>query len=107
MYSLAGTLYHAVTRHVPFEAPTIEEVIAAHVHTPVTPPNSVLPDITQPTSDALCRAMAKNPPERFASYDDLIMALTAARSQYLVGRFRTQNGGSATRSGMLKSLFRR
>ena len=28
-YSLAGTLYHALTGHVPFEAPTIEEVITA------------------------------------------------------------------------------
>jgi len=34
MYSLAGTLYHAVTQRVPFEAPTVEDVVAAHVHTP-------------------------------------------------------------------------
>ncbi|MCZ7636202.1 MAG: serine/threonine protein kinase [Verrucomicrobia bacterium] len=34
MYSLAGTLYHAITQHVPFEAPTVEDVVAAHVHTP-------------------------------------------------------------------------
>src|SRR6266550_2012198 len=30
MYSLAGTLYHALTGHVPFEAPSIDEIIAAH-----------------------------------------------------------------------------
>ena len=38
MYSLGGTLYHALTGHVPFEAKTIEEVVAGHVHTPLTPP---------------------------------------------------------------------
>src|SRR5438876_6638743 len=27
MYSLAGTLYHALTGHVPFEAPSIDEII--------------------------------------------------------------------------------
>jgi hypothetical protein len=48
----------------------------------------VRPEITQPTSDALWRAMAKNPADRFQSYDEFIMALTAARSQVLVARFR-------------------
>lgn len=90
MYSLAGTLYHAITGHVPFEAPTIDEVIAAHIHTPLTPPSQVVPEITQPTSDALVRAMSKTPVERFQSYDEFIMALTAARSQYLVNHFKNQ-----------------
>src|ERR1039457_2015142 len=49
MYSLGATLYHAMTGHVPFEAPTVEEVITAQVQTPLTPPNLVVPEITQPT----------------------------------------------------------
>jgi hypothetical protein len=69
---------------VPFEAPTVEEVIIAQVQTPLTPPNLVVPEITQATSDALVKAMAKNPAERFLSYDEFIMALTASRSQLLV-----------------------
>lgn len=106
MYSLAATLYHAVTGHVPFEAPTANEVCSAHIYTPLTPPSRVVPEITAPTSDALVRAMAKKPAERFQSYDELVMALTAARSQYLVGHLmgRRENG---PRGGMLKSLFRR
>jgi serine/threonine protein kinase len=96
MYSLAGTLYHALTGHVPFEAPSIDEVIAAHIHTPLTPPNQVVPEVTQPTSDALVRAMAKKPADRFQSYDEFIMALTAARSQYLVHHFRNQARSGAS-----------
>ncbi len=96
MYSLAGTLYHALTGHVPFEAPTIDEVVAAHVHTPLTPPLLVIPETTTPTSDALVRAMAKNPKERFQSYDEFIMALTAARSQLLIHRLK--EGGSVSSS---------
>jgi serine/threonine protein kinase len=84
MYSLGATLYHAMTGHVPFEAPTVEEVIIAQVQTPLTPPNLVVPEITQPTSDALVKAMAKNPAERFLSYDEFIMALEASRSQLVV-----------------------
>ena len=83
MYSLGGTLYHALTGHVPFEAPTIEEVLAGHVHTPLTPPNQVNPALTQPTSDAVLIAMAKNPADRFPTYDELRMALESARTQLL------------------------
>jgi serine/threonine protein kinase len=85
MYSLGATLYHAVTGHVPFEAPTPEEVVQAHVYTPLTPPNQVegAQHISQPTSDALCRAMAKEPRDRFLSYDEFIMTLEAARSLLL------------------------
>lgn len=90
MYSLGGTLYHALTGQVPFEAPTIEDLISAHVHTPLTPPNHVVPEITQPTSDALLIAMAKSPAERFQSYDELIMAFTASRSQLLIQKFRNE-----------------
>lgn len=83
-YSLAGTLYHALVGRVPFEAASVEDVIAAQVHTALTPPMVTLPEISQPTSDALVRAMAKNPADRFQSYDEFRMALEAARSQLLI-----------------------
>ena len=86
-YSLAGTLYHALVGHVPFEAPSVEDVVLAQIQTPLTPPNALVPEITQPTSDALVRAMAKNPKERFQSYEEFRMALEAARSQLLIRQF--------------------
>src|SRR5437762_6862250 len=87
MYSLGCTLYHALTGHVPFEAPSVEELVAAHVQTPLTPPNMVVTDITQPTSDALVKVMAKNPADRFLSYDEFRMALESARTQVLIQQF--------------------
>ncbi|MBI5387396.1 MAG: serine/threonine protein kinase [Verrucomicrobia bacterium] len=84
MYSLAGTLYHAITGRVPFDAPTVEELIAAHVNEPLVPPSAVVPEITPPTSEAIEQAMAKQPRDRFRSYDEFRMALEAARSQVLV-----------------------
>jgi serine/threonine protein kinase len=94
MYSLGATLYQAMTGHVPFEG-TVEDVMSAHVHTPLTPPNHVAPDISQATSDALARSMAKNPAERFDSYDEFIMALESARSYLLVEQMRQAEGGGA------------
>ena len=90
LYSLGATLYHALTGHVPFEAPTVEEVVMAHVNTPLTPPNHVVPEIGQALSDAISQSMAKNPAERFQSYDEFIMTLEAARSQLLIQQFTGQ-----------------
>jgi serine/threonine-protein kinase len=104
MYSLAGTLYHALTGHVPFEAPTVEEVVAAHIQTPLTPPNHVVPEVTQPTSDALLVAMAKSPASRYPTYDEFRMALEAARSQLLINQLRNQKD---TSPGVARGWWRR
>jgi eukaryotic-like serine/threonine-protein kinase len=104
MYSLGATLYHAMTGHVPFEAPTVEEVIVAQVQTPLTPPNLVVPEITQPTSDALVKCMAKNPAERFLSYEEFIMALEASRSQLVVQQYQSPQ---APKSKSLTSWWKR
>jgi serine/threonine-protein kinase len=94
MYSLGGTLYHALTGHVPFEADTIEGVVLAHVNTPLTPPNHLNSSISQPTSEAIAISLAKHPSQRFQSYDEFIMALTAAQSQLAIRKY----GGGQTRS---------
>jgi serine/threonine protein kinase len=92
MYSLGATLYHAITGYVPFDAPTPEEVVQAHVYTPLRPPIEVVPEISQPTSDALSRALAKSPADRFMNYDEFRMALEAARSQFLVRQYQADQG---------------
>jgi serine/threonine protein kinase len=84
MYSLGCTLYHALTGHVPFEAPSVEELVAAHVHTALTAPNLVLPEISQPTNDALVKVLSKNPADRYLSYDEFRLNLELARSQWLI-----------------------
>jgi len=98
MYSLGGTLYHAITGHVPFEAPTVEDLVLAHVNLPLTPPNQVVPEISQAGSNALAQAMAKYPGDRFQSYNEFIMAMQAARSQLLVAMY-SQQGRAAESHG--------
>jgi serine/threonine protein kinase len=107
MYSLGCTLYHALTGHVPFEAPTTEAVVAAHVHTPLTPPNQVVPEVSEMASDAIVKAMAKNPADRFQSYDEFAMALYAARSYYLVNYYKSQQGAQGKPNAQTKSWWRR
>jgi serine/threonine-protein kinase len=100
MYSLGCTLYHALTGHVPFEAPTVEELVAAHVHIPLNPPNVVALDISQPTSDAIVKVLAKNPADRFLSYDEFRNALEFSRSHLLINR---STQGSSAPGSPLKS----
>jgi serine/threonine protein kinase len=107
MYSLGATLYHAITGYVPFDAPTVEEVVMAQVQTPLRPPIEVVPEISQPTSDALCQALAKNPADRFLNYDEFRMALEAARSQFLVRQYQADEGQSQQEPKRLTSWWRR
>ena len=95
MYCFGGTLYHALTGHVPFEAPTVEGLLEAHLHLPLTPPNLVVPEISQATSDALVCAMAKKPADRFQSYDEFIMAMVASRTQLLREQYSHADEGKA------------
>jgi len=104
MYSLGATLYHAITGHVPFEAPTVEELVTAQVQTPLTPPNQVVPEITRPTSEAIEKAMAKDPANRFLSYDEFIMALEAARSLLLQQQYQAPQ---KTKAKALTSWWKR
>jgi serine/threonine protein kinase len=105
MYSLGCTLYHAITGHVPFDAPTVEAVVAAHVHTPLTPPNDVIPEITQATSDALVKVLAKKPQDRFLSYDEFSSALYMSRAQLLFQM--SQSDGPKPASPKKTSWWRR
>jgi serine/threonine protein kinase len=107
MYSLAGTLYHALVGHVPFEAPSVDEVVAAQIHTPLTPAHTVDPEITPATGEAIGRAMAKKPEERFPSYDEFRMALEAARSQLLIRQFTGQSAPAASAPREGRSWWRR
>jgi len=75
------------------------------VHTPLTPPNEVVPEISQPTSDALVKVLAKKPQDRYLSYDEFKMALEAARSQLLVHMY--QNEGPKPTSPKKTSWWRR
>jgi eukaryotic-like serine/threonine-protein kinase len=102
MYSLGCTLYQALTGHVPFEAPTVEELVAAHVHTALTAPMLVIPEISQATNDALVKVLAKNPADRFLSYDEFRMVLELARSQYLI---RQSTSGADAKGGKSKTSW--
>jgi serine/threonine protein kinase len=109
MYALGATLYHAITGRAPFARPSTEATLQAHLNEPVEPPVQLAPEISPAANDALVRTLAKEPGRRFPSYDELVMALTAARSELLVTNLKGNKSlASQTRAARpLTSAFRR
>jgi len=75
IYSLGATLYHMVTGRVPFDASTPFEIMTKHLSAPLTPPEELNPDLPGQLSGVIVRAMAKEPQDRYQSYEALIQEL--------------------------------
>jgi serine/threonine-protein kinase len=84
MYSLAATMYNALTGRVPFVGENATEIAMAHTHMTLTAPNQVVAEISDTTSDVILKAMARDV--------EFKMALEAARTPILVRRLLSENG---------------
>jgi len=79
IYSLGATLYHAVTGAAPFFAETPQETMVRVVSETPPPPRTVIPELSEGTAAVICRMMAKEPSDRYPSFDALEADLEAAR----------------------------
>jgi serine/threonine protein kinase len=75
IYSLGVLAYEAVCGRPPFVAEGFGEIIAKHLGEPPPPPSSLCPAIPNEMEQALLRALAKDPDERFQSISELGMAM--------------------------------
>jgi uncharacterized RDD family membrane protein YckC len=78
MYSLGAAFFHLLTGRPPYEGPTPIATITKHVTEPPPGPDAfgeAPPQVVR----LLQRMLAKKPDDRFATYDDLLAAIDAAR----------------------------
>jgi serine/threonine protein kinase len=75
VYSVGVTLYRAITGRRPIEGETDFEVMIAQARTVPPPPQHWNPAIPRPLSDAIMRALAKAPSERFRTAEEFRRAL--------------------------------
>jgi serine/threonine protein kinase len=80
IYSLGGTLFHALAGRPPFEAENASLVALKHLKSQVVSLQTFAPDVSEATSYVINRTLAKNPDDRYASYDELIEHLQYART---------------------------
>ncbi len=78
MYSLGATLFHALAGRPPFDAATTREVVTQHATTPALSLKTYAPHVQEFTAAVIGRMLAKEPAERYDSYDALIRDLHEA-----------------------------
>jgi eukaryotic-like serine/threonine-protein kinase len=76
-YSLACVLYEMLSGAPPFQGETDYDLIKAHVEGRPPPLAERIPDVPAPVEQALMRALAKAPEERFASIEEFSRVLGA------------------------------
>ena len=78
IYSFGVVVYEMVTGRVPFQGDTPTTVLLQHLNTPPPPPTQSNLDLHPPVQDAILRALAKRPEDRFASAEAFVHALQTA-----------------------------
>lgn len=100
IYSLGIVLYEAATGKLPFDGPDAVSVALQQVKDEPAPPSTINPDIDPDLEDIIMVALAKNPADRFATANDMRLAL----NDYLAGRPVTLPGGAGFTSARTQMM---
>ena len=74
IYSLGCVFYECLTGRVPFQKTVDAAVLWAHVEERPQPPSSLQPDLPRSLDDAILRALAKDPNDRYATCREFVGA---------------------------------
>jgi len=81
MYSLGGTLFHALAGRPPFEAESASLVALKHLKSQPVSLQTYAPWVSNATAQIINRMLMKDPNKRFQSYDDVIESFDYALQQ--------------------------
>ena len=83
IYSLGGTLFHAISGRPPFEAESASLVALKQIKSQPVSLEAFAPDVAPETAYVINRMLEKNPADRYSSYAELIEHLEFARAKVL------------------------
>jgi serine/threonine protein kinase len=83
MYSLGGTLFHAIAGRPPFEAESASLVALKQLKSQPVSLEAFAPDVAPETAYVINRMLEKNPSDRYASYPELVEHLEFARAKVM------------------------
>lgn len=81
IYSLGATFFHALTGDMPFKGKSRVELMFKHAKEPVPAPHLLVPGLDPLYTEIVHRMMAKEQRDRYQSYDELLVALTALQAK--------------------------
>lgn len=90
IYALGIILYEMLTKHVPYQAAGLPELMMKILYDPILPPREFCPDISDELEKILLKATAKEPFARFQTIDEFIDALdqkNISKEQNTEGKF--------------------
>ena len=80
IYSLGATFYHVFTGHPPFEGNDTKEILLQHLNNESIPLKERNPKVSVFLSRIIEKMMAKDPPERYQNYKEIVQDLQSFRS---------------------------
>jgi eukaryotic-like serine/threonine-protein kinase len=83
MYSLGASLFHAVANRPPYDDADPQKVAVMHLSGEAVSVKTFVPTISDQTANAISRAMARYPADRFPNYDEFIRQLEDAKRRLL------------------------
>ena len=81
MYSLGGTLFHALAGRPPFEAEDASMVALKHLKTQAVSLQAYAPWVSGPTAFVINKTLNKDPDRRYQSFDEMIEHLEYAKEE--------------------------
>ncbi len=81
IYSLGGTLFHALAGRPPYEAQTASLVALKHLKSQPISLQAFAPDVSSETAYVINKTLHKDPEERYQSYAELIEHLAYAKER--------------------------
>ncbi len=91
LYSLGAVLYELATGRPPFQDVNGYELMKAHVEQMPPPPSELKPEVAEPLSAAIIKALRKDPAHRYNSATEFRYTLERLRDAYSPGRKKTSS----------------
>jgi hypothetical protein len=83
IYSLGGSLFHALAGRPPYEAASASMVALKQLKSQPISLQAFAPEVSSETAYVINRMLAKNPDDRYQSYEELTQHLSYARAKLL------------------------
>ena len=80
IYSLGATFYYLFSGRVPFDGPSVMDVLLHQIHSPLTPMRKICLELPRALCWVVEKMLAKSPDDRYQDYDELLHDLEKLRN---------------------------